>query len=123
VRGPRERSNILQSVDEGNPISYKLLQRGTAVQLSDGTRLGTVVEVLANDNEGIFDGIVVETANGRRFVDAPEVGRIAERLVTLTITPAEAAELPPPSPGAPEFKANPGAGRFSRLLGGGWRKR
>ena len=37
---------------------------------------------------------VVTTPDGRRFVDAPEVARIAERRVTLTITADEARELP-----------------------------
>ena len=55
------------------------------------------MEVLDNYKEHIFDGIVMETADGvLRFADAPEVKRTAERAVTLTITAAEAAELPPP---------------------------
>ena len=36
----------------------------------------------------------VDTEQGRRFVDAPEVARITLRRVTLTIDAAEAAELP-----------------------------
>lgn len=48
--------------------------------------------------ENIFDGIVVATSDGKRFVDAPEVGHIAERAVTLTITAAEVAALPVPRP-------------------------
>ena len=59
-----------------------------------------MVEVLDNFREHIFDGLVIETPDGaRRFVDAPEVARTAERAVTLTITAAEAAQLPPPEPG------------------------
>jgi sporulation protein YlmC with PRC-barrel domain len=110
-------------VDEGHPISYRLLERGTPVCSSDGVEVGTVLDVLANEDEGIFDGIVLKTREGRRFVDAPEVARIAERRVSLTISAAEAAELPEPSGGAPEFKADPAAGRLARLLGGGWRRR
>jgi hypothetical protein len=53
-----------------------------------------VHRVLDNAREHIFDGLVVSTADGRRFVDAPEVARIAERRVTLTIGAAEARELP-----------------------------
>jgi hypothetical protein len=33
---------------------------------------------------------VIDTANGKRFVDAPEVARIAERGVTVTFAAAEA---------------------------------
>ncbi len=50
--------------------------------------------VLDNAREHIFDGIVVATRDGRRFVDAPEVARITERRVTLTITAGEALDLP-----------------------------
>ena len=49
-----------------------------------------------NAREHIFDGIVVKTEKGDRFVDAPEVARITLRQVTLTIDAAEAAELPEP---------------------------
>ena len=47
-----------------------------------------------NAREHIFDGIVIDTPDGRRFVDAPEVARIFERAVVLTITADEARELP-----------------------------
>jgi hypothetical protein len=110
-------------VDEGHPISFRLLARGTAVWTSDEHEIGTVDSVLAADREDIFDGIVIQTTDGRRFVDAPEVARIAERRVTLTITSAEAAQLPAPEGGAPEFKVNPAAGRLARFFGGSWRRR
>ena len=93
--------------DDGYAISYKLLERGTLVRTSDGQELGKVDEVLDNAKENIFDGIVVDTAQGLRFVDAPEVAHIAERAVTLTIDAAEAAQLTAPSKAAPTFKANP----------------
>ena len=110
-------------MDEGHAISYKLLERGTAVQTSDGVEIGKVERVLENPREHIFDGIVIRTAAGLRFVDAPEVGRIAERLVSLTIDAAEAAALPEPDPGAPEFQANTSSGRLSRFFGGAWRRK
>ena len=66
---------------------------------ADGVQVGTVRRVQENGREHIFDGIVIDTKSGQRFVDAPEVARIAERGVTLTITAAEAAELPPPGGG------------------------
>ena len=110
-------------MDEGHAISYKLLERGTEVRSSDDQVVGKVERVLENPKEHIFDGIVITTEQGLRFVDAPEVGRIAERRVTLTIDGAEAAALPEPDPGAPEFSANTSAGRLSRLFGGAWRRR
>jgi hypothetical protein len=95
--------------DDGPAISYKLLQRGTPVLTSDGTQIGHVDQVLDNVRENIFDGIVVRTAAGTCFVDAPEVGRMTERTVTLTIDAVQASELPSRDPkgGGGEFKANP----------------
>lgn len=110
-------------MDEGHAISYKLLEPRTEVRSSDGALVGHVERVLENPKEHIFDGIVIATPGGLRFVDAPEVGRIAERRVTLTIDAEAAAALPEPDPGAPEFRANTSAGRLSRLFGGAWRRR
>jgi len=109
-------------MDDGHAIHYTALQKGTPVLSRDEIELGVVDEVVDNYAEHIFDGIVMETQAGDlRFVDAPEVARTAERAVTLTLTAAEAAELPPPERAPPVFKAR-GGGRLSRLLGGGWKK-
>jgi hypothetical protein len=80
--------------DDGHAISYKVLRRGTPVRSSDGVQVGTVRRVLENARENIFDGIVLDTRDGQRFVDAPEVARIAERAVSLTITAEAARDLP-----------------------------
>jgi hypothetical protein len=110
--------------DDGYAISYKVLPRGTPVLCSDGVLLGTVREVLEAEREQIFDGIVVETPAGPRFVDAPEVARIAERAVTLTIDAAQAQELPERDPkGSREFRADARSVRTPRVFGGGWRRR
>jgi hypothetical protein len=80
---------------------------------SDGQEVGTVAEVLDNYREAIFDGLVIKTASGeRRFVDAPEVARTAERAVTLNITAAQCADLPPPPEPGPAV-----GGALKRLFG------
>jgi len=110
------------TIDEGQAIHYAALKEGTPVFSADELRLGVVREVLDNYAEHIFDGIVMETPEGDlRFVDAPEVARTAERAVTLTISAAEASNLPHPEKGPPVFRPR-GGGRLSRLLGGGWKK-
>jgi hypothetical protein len=110
--------------DDGYAISYKVLGRGVAVRTSDGVVIGTVSEVLEASAEQIFDGIVIETPNGPRWVDAPEVARIAERAVTLSIDAAAAAELPEhDAKGGAVFKADARSVRRHRLLGGGWKRR
>jgi hypothetical protein len=80
--------------DEGHQIGYQALPRGIPVVSADGVEVGTVHRVLDNAREHIFDGIVIRTKDGRRFVDAPEVVRIAERRVTLSLTAEQARELP-----------------------------
>lgn len=110
--------------DDGPAISYKLLARGTPIVTSDGVELGRTDRVLENEKENIFDGIVVRTGDrGDVFVDAPEVGRITEGSVTLTIDAQEATELPRYEPGAPEYQANPRTGRLGKLFGSGWKRR
>ena len=109
--------------DDGHAISYKVLPRGTPVWTSDGVEIGQVREVLENEREHIFDGIVVEVAAGQRFVDAPEVARIAERWVTLTISAAEAAELPPPGGGMRQRVDHAKTVRRAKRWGRGMRER
>ena len=87
------------SEDDGHQIGYKALPRGVPVFTADGVELGTVYRVQDNAREHIFDGIVVSTPSGRVFVDAPEVARITEKRVTLTIDAAEARSLPEQSGG------------------------
>ena len=75
--------------DDGHAISFQVLRRGTPVRSSDGEKLGTVRRVHEAKREHIFDGIDVDTPAGLRFLDAPEVARIAERWVTTTFPAAE----------------------------------
>jgi len=81
-------------VDLDEPVGYLTLPKGTPVVTSDGVVVGTVHEVQHHERERIFDGIVVQTPEGRRFVDAPEVGFMTRRRVELEITGAEIAALP-----------------------------
>jgi hypothetical protein len=80
--------------DDGQPIGYKVLPRGTPVVTSDGVEIGTVRKVLDNEREHIFDGIVVKGPERRLFVDAPEVDYITDKRVLLTIDAAAARDLP-----------------------------
>jgi hypothetical protein len=103
--------------DDDHQIGYQALRRGVAVVTTDGVTLGTVAKVLDNAREHIFDGIVVKTEKGRRFVDAPEVARISLRQVTLTIDAAAAADLP-------EYRGTLGAMETNlRRSGRRWKRR
>jgi hypothetical protein len=110
--------------DDGDyAISYKVLAAGTRVLDRDGGEVGSVREVLENEAEHIFDGLVLDTPAGQRFVDAPEVARITPAGVTLTLDAAGVAQLPEKDPaGGPRFRANARGGKLSRFLGGGWKR-
>jgi len=82
-------------IDDGTAISYTALPTGVPVYDSAETEVGTVRKVLDNERERIFDGIEVARRDGVVvFVDAPEVGRTAERGVTLNITGDELDAYP-----------------------------
>lgn len=109
--------------DDGHAIHYNAVERGTPVYSSDGELVGKVDEVVDNYAEHILDGVVLEDSDGKlRFVDGPEVARTAERAVTLAITAAETAELPPPQKAPPRFSPSRSQGRLSRFFGGGWKR-
>jgi hypothetical protein len=109
-------------VDEGHPVHYSAVERGSPVYSSDGVLVGKVDAVLDNYREHILDGFVIETTRGDlRFADGPEVARTGERAVILAIDAGAAEELPPPERAAPSYRPRRG-GRLSRLLGGGWRR-
>jgi hypothetical protein len=67
------------------PVSFLTLEAGTPVVDRFGAAVGAVHRCLLLEDGG-FDGIVVDTESGRRFVDAPEVRRIAGGAVTLGVT-------------------------------------
>jgi hypothetical protein len=79
-----------------HPIAYTALQPGTAVQTADGYPFATVRAVLVDEKVSVFDGIVVETAEGTRFVDADHVGLIYTTYVCTKLSAEQAANLPLP---------------------------
>jgi hypothetical protein len=110
-------------IDDGDAIHYAAVERGTPVYGSDGVQVGKVDQVVDNYREHILDGIVIETPNRElRFADGPEVARTAERGVTLAISAADAASLPPPERAAGTFRPNARTGRLGRLFGRHWKR-
>ena len=79
-----------------HPIAYTALQPGTPVQTSDGDQFASVQAVLVDEKVSVFDGIVVQTAEGTRFVDADQIGSIYTTHVRTTLSAEQAASLPPP---------------------------
>jgi hypothetical protein len=114
--------------DRGQRIAYTALARNTPVYTSDDVLLGRVKRVLIVREKDIFDGVVVSTSSGARFVDAPEVGEIYENAVLLTIDSEEARRLPDPKGNPAVMSVGPdetaednvrfGLGRTARRLWG-----
>jgi len=82
--------------ERGERVAYTGLAKGTAVYTSDDVLVGRVKSVLIVREKDIFDGIVISTSSGSRFVDAPETGAIYENAVLLKIDSQEASRLPDP---------------------------
>jgi hypothetical protein len=115
--------------DEATPIAYTALQPGTPVQTSDGVEFGTVLAVLVVEEVDVFDGIVVQTTEGARFVDADNAGELTTSYVRTTLSSDEASQLPAPDD-SPVYRAdatddtgNSLADRFGRMFGRGKWKR
>jgi uncharacterized protein YrrD len=88
-------------VEYGEPIAYTALKAGTDVISSDGQVVGAVEHVLADEDEDVFDGIVIDVKTGpggHRFVDAPDVTSCHERAVLIAVPAADVEKLPEPEP-------------------------
>jgi uncharacterized protein YrrD len=92
---------VRPSMEEyGQPRSFLDIDAGVDVVSSDGQRVGALEHVLADEQSGIFDGVIIDTSagpGGHRFVDAPEVSEFRERAVLLGLSAAEIERLPEPS--------------------------
>lgn len=93
--------------DLGAPSSYSVLAPGVAVFSRDGKELGELQYVLADPDQDVFDGLVIDISalpGGLRFADAVQVEQVFEHGVVLSLTSDEAELLPEPSenPGALE---------------------
>jgi sporulation protein YlmC with PRC-barrel domain len=102
-----------------HPIAYTALQPGTPVRTSDGRQFGTVQAVLVDEKVSVFDGIVVQTAEGARFVDADLVDSIYTTYVGTSLSAEQAATLPlPDGSNLVEIKpARSMADRLGRMFG------
>jgi uncharacterized protein YrrD len=82
---------------DGTPISFLALSRGTPVVSREGAAIGRVEHVMHDEGTDVFDGLVIDTDGGKRFVDAPDIVEIYEERVELALTAEQAAGLHEPS--------------------------
>ena len=87
------------------PISYMAAVRGTPVLTSSGTQIGTLEHVLEVPEVDVFDGIVIATEAGLRFIEAVYVQRITPSHIWCSLDDAQAAQLPAPR-GAPVYRVD-----------------
>ncbi len=80
--------------DLGAPVSYLVLTDGTRVWDRSGGEVGTVENVLADEQQDIFHGLILNTRAGYRYAASDQVDGIFERGV---IVAQPAAQLPEPS--------------------------
>jgi hypothetical protein len=88
-------------MDYGEPTSYLAVKDGSDVVSSDGKTVGTVQHVLADEEEDVFDGIVIDTQlgpGGLHFVDAPQVKECREKAILISVPSGEVPDLPKPAP-------------------------
>lgn len=89
--------------DAGEPIAYTALTSGVPMRTESGTEFGTVDRVLDIPEQDLFDGIVVSTPDGTRFVDADHIAEITTTYVRCSLTDAEVSSLPEPQ-GNPTYR-------------------
>ncbi|HSF98059.1 MAG TPA: hypothetical protein VLA55_05160 [Ornithinibacter sp.] len=102
-----------------DPIAYTALEEGTPVLTKDGSQFATVQRVLVDEKVSVFDGIVVSSATGTRFVDADQVDSIYTSHVRTSLSAEQAAGLPAPA-GSKLVEITPArsmSDRLGRLLG------
>jgi hypothetical protein len=90
-----------------DPIAYEALTKGTPVVTATGAEIGVVEHVLADSSLDLFDGLVVRTREGLRFVTADQVGLITVGAVNTKIADADVANLPQPHSGDAVFHDDP----------------
>jgi hypothetical protein len=82
--------------DDATPIAYSALPKGVPMLSSSHRQFGTVEHVLEIPDEDLFDGIVVTTEHGLRFVDRDQILEITTGYVRCDLTDDQVAALPAP---------------------------
>jgi hypothetical protein len=78
-----------------DPVSWLMIETGWKVLAVDGTEVGEVDEVAGDSSQDIFDGLAIATsAFGKpRYVPSEQIAELSERIVRLSLTPAQVSQL------------------------------
>jgi hypothetical protein len=101
-------------MDKETAISYQAAVPGSRVLAKTGQEIGTLEHVLEVPQLDVFDGIVIRTRHGLRFIDADQIERITASYVRCSISDKQAANLPAPD-GPPVYRVDELAGAGGSL--------
>ena len=77
--------------DTAEPVSYEGVPEGVPMLSSTGTQFGTLEKVLEVPSEDLFDGVIVKTQYGRRFVDRDQIAEITTEYIRCDLDDDAAA--------------------------------
>ena len=114
--------------DDAQPVSYQGVPEGVPLLSTSGKSFGTLEKVLQVPSEDLFDGVIVQTQHGRRFVDRDQIAEITTEYIKCDLDDAAAADLPKPD-GNPVYDDNAAVIEghnfhdwLHRNFGGGWKR-
>lgn len=83
-----------------DPVAWKLIEHGWKVVDRDGEELGSVHEVLGDENIDIFNGLTIHHGllTKTRYVPAERVAEIVEGRITLDVDDEEFEALDETAP-------------------------
>lgn len=83
-------------MDDDTAVSYHAAVPGSRVLSASGHEIGKLEHVLEVPELDLFDGIVIHTHAGLRFIDPDRIEKITRSSIRCSISDAQAARLPPP---------------------------
>ncbi len=86
-------------------ISHAAAARETLVLTGSGTKIGSLEHVLEVPEVDVFDGIVIATDCGLRFIEADLVKEITRSYFRCNLNDAQASRLPSPR-GPPVYRVD-----------------
>lgn len=79
--------------DDETPVAWTALRRQTPVVGADGSEIGTLEEVLGDQDDDIFHGLVVKRGGDRVELPAAHVKKMTERHIVTDLDSVGADSL------------------------------
>ena len=80
--------------ETAEPVSYEGVPLGVPLVSSSGRQVGTLAKVLEIPSEDLFDGVIVKTQHGHRFVDRDEIAEIKTEYIKCNLDDTATQHLP-----------------------------